>query len=171
MLAGSHGMPAKFCRKNGFTGSRLPVRHSAKFEGWAAEPPILQAVYESQVCVVKHTDLVEPETGMLCTSLKLRQKILPEYVPELITVVLAEKFAGIHAEMAIGRRPKAIDEDTAYLNWTKINDVGRWHQEPSSTFLPPGENGVIHLSLRVRGDTPPNSGLLYYFLKARKWHN
>ena len=121
--------------------------------------------------MVKHTDLVEPETGMLCTSLKLRQKILPEYVPELITVVLAEKFAGIHAEMAIGRRPAAIDEDTAYLNWTEINDVGRWHQEPSSTFLPPGENGVIHLSLRVRGDTPPNSGLLYYFLKARKWHN
>ncbi len=149
----------------------MPARHSAKFQGWEPSAPVLQAVYESQICVLKHTDLVEPETGMLCTSLKLRQKIFPEYVPELITVVLAEKFQGVHTEMAIGRRPSAFDEDTAYLDWIPINDVGRWHQEPSSTFLPPGENGVIHLSLRFRGDKPPESGLLYYFIKARQWHN
>ena len=147
----------------------MPVRHSAKFQGWEPSAPTLESSYDSQVCVLKQTYLANPETGMLCTSVKLRQKLFPNYVPELITVVVAEKFSGVHIEMAIGRKVNSLDQDTAYLDWTAINEVGRWHQDPSSTFLLPGENGAINLSLRVRGDKPPDSGLLYYFIRARLW--
>ena len=147
----------------------MPVRHSAKFQGWEPDAPTPNLVADSGVSIFKGEDLTEPETGMLCTSVKLRQKLFPNYVPELITVVVAEKFPGVHIEMAIGRKVNSLDQDTAYLDWTAINEVGRWNQDPSSTFLLPGENGAINLSLRVRGDKPPDSGLLYYFIRARLW--
>ncbi len=169
MSAGKRGMPARFCRKSGCTGWMSPARHSARFQGWESNAPTLEQVTDSGVSVLKAGDLTEPETGMLCTSVKLRQKLYPKYVPELITVIIAERFSGISLEMAIGRKTGLIDDDTAYLNWTEVNDVGRWNQDPASTFVPPGENGAINLSLRIRGDKEPESGLLYFFIRARLW--
>ena len=154
----------------------MPVRRSPKFDGWEPGAPVLEAVYESQVCVLKHTDLAEPETGLLASELMLRIKIFPEYVPELITLVVAEKFTGVDIQAAIGRSSintdgSSKDYRTAYLDWTEINQTGRWSNTPSSTFLPVGTDRSVQLRLRVSGDSPPSSGLLYYFLKARKWHN
>ena len=147
------------------------ARHSARFQGWEPNAPELVLVYDSGVSVFRAGDLVESETGMLCTGVKLRLKIKPNYVPELITVAVAEKFEGVDMRMAIGRKINDVDQETAYRDWTDINDVGRWNEDPASLFLPPGVNGAINLSLSVRGDKPPEKGLLYYFLKARLWHN
>lgn len=164
-------MPAKFCRKSGSTGSRLPARHSAKFQGWEPSAPTQESSYDSQICVVKHTDLADPDTGMLSPEVTLRLKLYPEHVPELITLVVAERFSGVEMQAAIGRKATSVEAAQAYLPWLDINETGRWHNTPMSTFLPPSEDGGIYLRLRISGEEPPVSGLLYYFLKARKWHN
>ena len=149
----------------------MPVRHSAKFQGWESDAPIAQAVYESQIRVLKHTALAEPETGLLRSAVYLRLKLYPGYVPELITLIVAERFSGVEMEAAIGRKADVMGSLRAYLPWTDISETGRWHNTPMSTFLPPSEDGGVYLRLRVSGEEPPVSGLLYYFLKARKWQN
>ena len=149
----------------------MPARHSPKFQGWEPDAPVLQVVYDSQICVLKHADLADPDTGMLSTDVTLRLKLYPGYVPELITLIVADRFSGVDMQAAIGRKTNSVDGSQAYLPWTEINEVGRWYNTPMSTFLPPSEDGGVYLRLRISGEEPPVSGLLYYFLKARKWHN
>jgi hypothetical protein len=43
-----------------------------------------------------------------------------------------------------------------------------FQQRPESIFLPPdGSNKTIRLTVRVRGDNPPSSGRILFFIKTR----
>ena len=146
----------------------MAVRHSAsRFEGWEPQAPVSTFFRESGVSTLDAEALVDPMTGMLASSMSLKIKLFPEFLPELITVV-AEDFEGIDMKIAIGRQAGRKDDETIYLDWVDASRVGRWNQKPSATFLEPGENGDVILNIRVVGDEAPSSGKLFYYIKSRK---
>ena len=147
----------------------MAVLHSAsRFEGGEPQAPVSTFFRESGVSTLTAEALVDPSTGMLASSMSLKIKLFPEFVPELITVVVAETFEGIDLKLSIGRQAGRTDDETIYLDWVDGGQVNKWHQKPSATFLEPGGNGDILLNLRIVGDEAPTSGLIYYFIKSRK---
>ena len=147
----------------------MAVRHSAnKFEGWEPQVPVPTFIRESKVSVLTSEALSDPDTGMLCSSMSMKIRLHQDFVPEKVNVIIAEPFEGIDLKIAIGRLAGRHGDETFYLDWTDANEVELFHQNPAKTFLEPGGNGDVVLNLRVVGETPPTSGLIYYFIKSRK---
>ena len=139
---------------------------SKGFQGWEAPAPVSEQLFESSVMEITSDSLTNEELPI--TNARFDHHLYPRALPERISVVMTEPFLGIDAKICVGRVNQA-KEDELYLDWTKLPDVPySFQQKPESIFLPPDEsNHIIRLSFRLRGDDPPKSGRILFFIKHR----
>lgn len=139
---------------------------SKGFQGWEPPAPVSEQLFESSVMEVTSSSLTNED--LLITNARFDLRLYPKALPERISVVMTEPFSGINAKICVGRVNQA-KEDELYLDWTELPDVPySFQQKPESIFLPPDEsNHVIRLSFRLRGDVPPKSGRILFFIKHR----
>ena len=106
--------------------------------------------------------------GVLITNARFDHRLYPKALPERISVVMTEPFNGVKGKICVGRVNDA-KEDELYLNWTELPKVPySFQQKPESIFIPPDEsNNIIRLIFRLRGDEPPTSGRILFFIKHR----
>ena len=139
---------------------------SKGFQGWEPPAPVSEQLFESSVMEITFDSLTNEELPI--TNARFDHHLYPKALPERISVVMTEPFSGINAKICVGRVNQA-KEDELYLNWTELPDVPySFQQKPESIFLPPDEsNYVIRLSFRLRGEDPPKSGRILFFIKYR----
>ena len=139
---------------------------SKGFQGWEPPAPVSEQLFESSVMEITFDSLTNEELPI--TNARFDHHLYPKALPERISVVMTEPFLGINAKICVGRVNQA-KEDELYLNWTELPDVPySFQQKPESIFIPPDEsNNVIRLSFRLRGDDPPKSGRILFFIKHR----
>ena len=139
---------------------------SKGFQGWEPPAPVSEQLFESSVMEITFDSLTNEELPI--TNARFDHHLYPKALPERISVVMTEPFSGINAKICVGRVNQA-KEDELYLNWTELPDVPySFQQKPESIFIPPDEsNNVIRLSFRLRGDDPPKSGRILFFIKHR----
>ena len=139
---------------------------SKGFQGWEPPAPVSEQLFESSVMEVTSSSLTNEE--LVITNARFDLRLYPKALPERISVVMTEPFSGINAKICVGRVNQA-KEDELYLDWTELPDVPySFQQKPESIFLPPDEsNYVIRLSFRLRGEDPPKSGRILFFIKYR----
>ena len=143
---------------------------SKGFQGWEAPAPVSEQLFESSIMEITSDSLTNEE--LVITNARFDHRLSPKTLPERISVVMTEPFLGIDAKICVGRVNQA-KEDELYLNWTELPDVPySFQQKPESIFIPPDEsNHIIRLSFRLRGDDPPKSGRILFFIKHRLiWH-
>ena len=139
---------------------------SKGFQGWEAPAPVSEQLFESSVMEITFDSLTNEELPI--TNARFDHHLYPKALPERISVVMTEPFSGINAKICVGRVNQA-KEDELYLNWTELpNYPYSFQQKPESIFIPPDEsNHVIRLSFRLRGEDPPKSGRILFFIKHR----
>lgn len=136
------------------------------FQGWVPPAPVSEQLFESPIIEVTSDSLTNED--LVITNARFDHRLYPEALPERISVVMTEPFAGVNAKICVGRVNDA-KEDELYLNWTELPDVPySFQQKPESIFIPPDEsNHIVRLSFRLRGDDPPKSGRILFFIKHR----
>jgi hypothetical protein len=136
------------------------------FQGWEPPAPVSEQLFESSIMEITSDSLTNEE--LVITNARFDHRLSPKTLPERISVVMTEPFLGIDAKICVGRVNQA-KEDELYLNWTELpNYPYSFQQKPESIFIPPDEsNHVIRLSFRLRGDDPPKSGRILFFIKHR----
>ena len=136
------------------------------FQGWVPPAPVSEQLFESSIIEVTSDSLTNEELAI--TNARFDHRLYPNSLPERISVVMTEPFAGVNAKICLGRVNDA-KEDELYLNWTELPDVPySFQQKPESIFIPPDEsNNIIRLSFRLRGGDPPTSGRILFFIKHR----
>ena len=136
------------------------------FQGWVPPAPVSEQLFESSIMEITFDSLSNEELPI--TNARFDHHLYPKALPERISVVMTEPFAGIKVKICVGRVNNA-KEDELYLNWTELPDVPySFEQKPESTFLPPdGSNNIVRLSFRLRGDEAPKSGRILFFIKHR----
>ena len=139
---------------------------SKGFQGWEPPAPVSEQLFESSIMEITSDSLTNEE--LVITNARFDHRLPPKTLPERIAVVMPEPFSGINAKICVGRVNQA-KEDELYLNWTELPDVPySFQQKPESIFIPPDEsNHVIRLSFRLRGEDPPKSGRILFFIKHR----
>ena len=139
---------------------------SKGFQGWEPPAPVSEQLFESSVMEITFDSLTNEELPI--TNARFDHHLYPKALPERISVVMTEPFLGINVKICVGRVNSA-KEDELYLNWTELPDVPySFQQKPESIFLPPDEsNRIIRLSFRLRGEDPPKSGSILFFIKHR----
>ena len=139
---------------------------SKGFQGWEPPAPVAEQLFESSIMEITSDSLTNEE--LVITNARFDHCLYPKALPERISVVMTEPFFGINAKICVGRVNDA-KEDELYLNWTELPDVPySFQQKPESIFLPPDEsNSIIRLSFRLRGNDPPKSGRILFFIKHR----
>ena len=139
---------------------------SKGFQGWEPPAPVSEQLFESSVMEITFDSLTNEELPI--TNARFDHHLYPKALPERISVVMTEPFPGINAKICVGRVNSA-KEDELYLNWTELPDVPySFQQKPESIFIPPDEsNRIIRLSFRLRGEDPPKSGRILFFIKHR----
>lgn len=139
---------------------------SKGFQGWEPPAPVSEQLFESSIMEITSDSLTNEE--LVITNARFDHRLSPKTLPERISVVMTEPFLGIDAKICVGRVNQA-KEDELYLNWTELpNYPYSFQQKPESIFIPPDEsNHVIRLSFRLRGDDPPKSGRILFFIKHR----
>ena len=136
------------------------------FQGWEPPAPVSEQLFESSIMEITSDSLTNEELAI--TNARFDHRLSPKTLPERISVVMTEPFSGIDAKICVGRVNQA-KEDELYLNWTELpNYPYSFQQKPESIFLPPDEsNHAIRLSFRLRGEDPPKSGRILFFIKYR----
>ena len=139
---------------------------SKGFQGWEPPAPVSEQLFESSVMEITFDSLTNEELPI--TNARFDHHLYPKALPERISVVMTEPFSGINAKICVGRVNQA-KEDELNLNWTELPDVPySFQQKPESIFIPPDEsNRIIRLSFRLRGEDPPKSGRILFFIKHR----
>ena len=139
---------------------------SKGFQGWEPPAPVSEQLFESSIMEITSDSLTNEE--LVITNARFDHRLSPKTLPERISVVMTEPFLGIDAKICVGGVNQA-KEDELYLNWTELpNYPYSFQQKPESIFIPPDEsNHVIRLSFRLRGDDPPKSGRILFFIKHR----
>ena len=139
---------------------------SKGFQGWEPPAPVSEQLFESSIMEITSDSLTNEE--LVITNARFDHRLYPKALPERISVVMTEPFLGIDGKICVGRVNDA-KEDELYLDWTALPDVPySFQQKPESIFLPPdGSNNVIRLSFRLRGEDPPKSGRILFFIKHR----
>ena len=139
---------------------------SKGFQGWEPPAPVSEQLFESSVMEITFDSLTNE--GLPITNARFDHHLYPKALPERISVVMTEPFSGINAKICVGRVNQA-KEDELYLDWTELPDVPySFQQKPESIFLQPDEsNRIIRLSFRLRGEDPPKSGRILFFIKHR----
>ena len=139
---------------------------SKGFQGWEPPAPVSEQLFESSIMEITSDSLTNEE--LVITNARFDHRLSPKTLPERISVVMTEPFTGIDAKICVGRVNQA-KEDELYLNWTELPDVpNSFQQKPESIFIPPDEsNHIIRLSFRLRGEDPPKSGRILFFIKHR----
>ena len=139
---------------------------SKGFQGCEPPAPVSEQLFESSIMEITSDSLTNEE--LVITNARFDHRLYPKALPERISVVMTEPFLGIDGKICVGRVNDA-KEDELYLDWTELPDVPySFQQKPESIFLPPdGSNNVIRLSFRLRGEDPPKSGRILFFIKHR----
>ena len=139
---------------------------SKGFQGWEPPTPVSEQLFESSIMEITSDSLTNEELAI--TNARFDHRLYPKALPERISVVMTEPFAGVNIKICVGRVNDAR-EDELYLNWTELPDAPySFQQKPESIFIPPDEsNHLIRLSFRLRGDNPPESGRILFFIKQR----
>ena len=137
-----------------------------EFQGWVPPAPVSEQLFESSVMEITFDSLTNEELPI--TNARFDHRLYPKALPERISVVMTEPFTGVNIKICVGRVNNA-KEDELYLNWTELPDVPySFEQKPESIFIPPDEtNNIVRLSFRLRGQEPPISGRILFFIKHR----
>jgi hypothetical protein len=137
-----------------------------EFQGWVPPAPVSEQLFESSVMEITFDSLTNEELPI--TNARFDHRLYPKALPERISVVMTEPFTGVNIKICVGRVNDA-KEDELYLNWTELPDVPySFEQKPESIFIPPDEtNNIVRLSFRLRGQEPPISGRILFFIKHR----
>ena len=137
------------------------------FQGWEPPTPVAEQILESTIMEITHQSFDGGEDAVV-TNARFDHYLYPGSLPEQISVVLTEPFAGIDAKICVGRVNRA-SENELYLAWTKLpGHPISFQQRPESIFKPPdGSNNIIRLTFRLRGTEVPQSGRILFFIKHR----
>ena len=136
------------------------------FQGWVPPAPVSEQLFESSIMEITSSSLTNGELPI--TNARFDHYLYPGSLPERISVVMTEPFIGADAKICVGRVNQA-KENELYMNWTELPGHSfSFQQKPESIFLPPdGSNNIIRLCFRLRGEDPPSSGRLLFFIKHR----
>ena len=139
-----------------------------RFQGWVPPAPVSEAIRETSIIEINHQSF-DGGNGTLITNAYFDHYLYPNTLPERISVVLTEPFLGVAADICVGRVSRVKEEKELYLKWVGLpQEPYSFQQRPDSMFLPPdGSNKTIRLTVRLRGDDPPTSGRIIFFIKTR----
>ncbi len=139
-----------------------------RFQGWEPPAPVSEQIRETEIIEITHQQF-DGGNDTLITNAYFDHYLYPKALPERISVVLTEPFDNIFAEICVGRVSRVKEEKELYLKWTKLpNKAISFQQRPDSLFLPPdGSNRTIRLTVRMRGETIPQTGKILFFIKTR----
>jgi hypothetical protein len=139
-----------------------------RFQGWVPPAPVSETIWETGIIEITHLNF-DGGNDTLITNAYFDHYLYPETLPERISVILTEPFLGVAADICVGRVSRVKEEKELYLKWVGLPQKPHsFQQRPESMFLPPdGSNKTIRLTVRVRGDNPPSSGRILFFIKTR----
>jgi len=139
-----------------------------RFQGWVPPAPVSEKVRETEIIEINHQNF-DGGNDTLITNAYFDHYLYPDTLPERISVVLAEPFKGVAADICVGRVSRVKEERELYLKWTGLpQEPHSFEQRPDSIFIPPdGSNRTIRLTVRLRGSDPPSSGKILFFIKTR----
>ena len=139
-----------------------------RFQGWVPPAPVSEAIRETGIIEITHLNF-DGGNGTLITNAYFDHYLYTETLPERISVILTEPFLGVAADICVGRVSRVKEEKELYLKWIGLPQKPfSFQQRPESMFLPPdGSNKTIRLTVRLRGNDPPTSGRILFFIKTR----
>jgi len=139
-----------------------------RFQGWVPPAPVSEAIRETGIIEINHLSF-EGGNDTLVTNAFFDHYLYENTLPERISVILTEPFLGVAIDICVGRVSRVKEEKELYLKWTGLpQEPHSFQQRPESTFLPPdGSNKTIRLTVRLRGNDPPTSGRILFFIKTR----
>ena len=139
-----------------------------RFQGWVPPAPVSETIWETGIIEITHLNF-DGGNDTLITNAYFDHYLHTNTLPERISVVLTEPFLGVAADICVGSVSRVKEEKELYLKWVGLpQEPFSFQQRPESMFLPPdGSNKTIRLTVRVRGDNPPSSGRILFFIKTR----
>ena len=139
-----------------------------RFQGWVPPAPVSETIWETGIIEITHLNF-DGGNDTLITNAYFDHYLHSNTLPERISVVLTEPFLGVAADIWVGRVSRVKEEKELYLKWTGLpQEPYSFQQRPDSMFLPPdGSNKTIRLTVRLRGNDPPTSGRIIFFIKTR----